>query len=104
MASGWFQSAFLLCSGAVALACQSPAAPHHPAKPAMPSSASSPSAKTFEEDVAFLSQHAPVKVLSSASGGGRAVSGQYQGRVMTSAVGAGKPSLGFINRNFIEAG
>lgn len=49
-------------------------------------------------------QHGQVKVLSAASGGRVAVSGQYQARVMTSAVGAGKPSLGFINRQFIEAG
>jgi hypothetical protein len=70
----------------------------------MPSPLASSSSKTFEEDVAFLSQHAQVKVLSSASGGRIAVSGQYQARVMTSAVGAGKPSLGFINRQFIEAG
>ena len=65
---------------------------------------SPPAARTFEQDVAFLSQHAPVKVLISPSGGRIAVSGQYQARVMTSAVGAGKPSLGFINRQFIEAG
>lgn len=32
------------------------------------------------------------------------MSSQYQGRVMTSAVGAGATSLGFINRQFIEAG
>jgi hypothetical protein len=63
-----------------------------------------PSAKTFEEDVAFLSQHGQIKVLSSASGGRIAVSSSYQARVMTSAVGAGKTSLGFINRKFIEAG
>ena len=70
----------------------------------MPSPSPPPSSKTFEEDVAFLSQHAPVKVLSAASGGRIAVSGQYQARIMTSAVGAGKASLGFINRQFIEAG
>jgi len=69
-----------------------------------PSQVPPSSAKTFEEDVAFLSQHGPVKVLSSANGGRIAVSSQYQARVMTSAVGAGKTSLGFINRKFIEAG
>ncbi|HKO47199.1 MAG TPA: DUF6786 family protein [Polyangiaceae bacterium] len=62
------------------------------------------SAKTFEEDVAFLSQHGQIKVLTGPNGGKIAVSGQYQARVMTSAVGAGKTSLGFINRQFIEAG
>jgi len=70
----------------------------------MPSALAPSSAKTFEEDVAFLSQHAKVVVLSSGSGGRIAVSSQYQARVMTSAVGEGKPSLGFINRKFIEAG
>jgi hypothetical protein len=60
--------------------------------------------KTFEEDVAFLSAHAHVRVLTSPSGGRVAISAAYQARVMTSAVGAGKPSLGFINRQFIEAG
>ncbi|MEI9942256.1 MAG: DUF6786 family protein [Pseudomonadota bacterium] len=69
----------------------------------MPSAPPQVSAKTFEEDVAFLSQHGPIKVLSSANGGRIAVSAQYQARVMTSAVGAGKGSLGFINRQFIEA-
>jgi len=67
-------------------------------------STTQPSARTFEEDVAFLKRHAEVKVLSSDQGGRIAVSSQYQGRVMTSAVGAGAASLGFINRAFIEAG
>ena len=104
MATGWFQSALLPCLSVFALACQSPTAPSNAAKPTMPSPSPPPSSKTFEEDVAFLSQHAPVKVLSAASGGRIAVSGQYQARIMTSAVGAGKASLGFINRQFIEAG
>jgi hypothetical protein len=70
----------------------------------MPSSSpASPSARTFEDDVAFLSQHGQVKVLTGRTGGRIAVSSSYQARVMTSAVGAGKPSLGFINRQFIEA-
>jgi len=106
MATGWFQSALVPFLSAFALACQSPAAPSSAAKPTMPSPSPAPSSstKTFEEDVKFLSQHGQVKVLSAASGGRIAVSSQYQARVMTSAVGAGKPSLGFINRQFIEAG
>ena len=60
-------------------------------------------AHTFEDDVAFLTRHAPLKVLTVPSGGRIAVSGAYQGRVMTSALGAGAQSLGFINRSFIEA-
>src|SRR6478609_6119347 len=105
MANGWIQGALLSFLSVSALACQSPAAPSTAAKPTMPSSPPpSSSSKTFEEDVAFLSRHAPVKVLASESGGRIAVSSQYQGRVMTSAVGAGATSLGFINRQFIEAG
>jgi hypothetical protein len=61
-------------------------------------------ARTFEEDVAFLQQHGTLEILSSESGGRVAVSGQYQARVMTSAVGATGRSLGFINRQFITAG
>ena len=68
--------------------------------PAPPSS----SPVSFDEDLAFLSKYGAVKVLSSANGGRIAVSGQYQARVMTSAVGAGGRSLGFINRKFIATG
>lgn len=68
--------------------------------PAPPSS----SPVSFDEDLAFLSKYGAVKVLSSANGGRIAISGQYQARVMTSAVGAGGRSLGFINRKFIAAG
>lgn len=69
-----------------------------------PESPRSASSQTFEADVAFLSRFAPVKVLSSKSGGRIAISPHYQARVMTSAIGANQPSLGFINRRFIESG
>jgi hypothetical protein len=69
--------------------------------PAPPPSSSPVS---FDEDLAFLSKYGAVKVLTGKNGGRIAVSGQYQARVMTSAVGAGGRSLGFINRKFIEAG
>jgi len=59
---------------------------------------------TFADDVAFLSRHAPIKILASPQGGRVAVSSTYQGRVMTSAVEPGGASLGFINRAFIERG
>jgi hypothetical protein len=72
--------------------------------PAPPPSSSSSSPVSFDEDLAFLSKYGAVKVLTAANGGRIAVSGQYQARVMTSAVGAGGRSLGFINRKFIEAG
>jgi hypothetical protein len=71
-----------------------------PAPPPSPS----PSPVSFDEDLAFLSKYGAVKVLTGANGGRIAVSDQYQARVMTSAVGAGGRSLGFINRKFIEAG
>ncbi len=105
MGSGWSRNVVLASLSALALSCRSPAAPSNAAKPTMPSPTATPplSARTFEEDVAFLSQHGPIKVLSSASGARIAVSSQYQARVMTSAVGPGKASLGFINRQFIEA-
>ena len=59
---------------------------------------------TFDDDLAFLGKHAAVKVLSAPNGARIAVSGAYQARVMTSALGAGSRSLGFINRKFIEDG
>ncbi len=52
----------------------------------------------------FLEKHGPLEILSSDSGGRIAISAQYQARVMTSAVGPGGRSLGFINRQFIAAG
>lgn len=67
--------------------------------------ATAASARRFEEDVEFLRQHgADVRVLESPFGGRIAVSGKYQGRVMTSALQPQGASLGFINRSFIEAG
>jgi hypothetical protein len=60
---------------------------------------------TFDDDVAFLSSHgADVLVLDTPSGGKLALSAKYQGRVMTSAVAAGAPSLGFVHRKFVAAG
>jgi hypothetical protein len=58
----------------------------------------------FASDVAFLSRFGPLKVLESPDGGRVAVSAQYQGRVMTSAVEPEGRSLGFVNRKFIEEG
>jgi len=61
--------------------------------------------RPFDDDVQFLNQHgAAVKVLEGAGGARIAVSGKYQGRIMTSALEAQGKSLGFINRAFIEAG
>jgi hypothetical protein len=61
--------------------------------------------RQFDEDVQFLNQHgAAVKVLEGAGGARIAISGKYQGRIMTSALETGGASLGFINRTFIEAG
>lgn len=72
---------------------------------AAPTAVAPPKAmRLFSEDVEFLSQHGPIKVLESPSGGRIAVSGKYQARVMTSAVAATGESLGFVNRGFIEQG
>jgi len=59
---------------------------------------------TFGEDVAFLSKHADVVVLSS--GDARvAVTPAFQGRVMTSTTGGDDgPSFGWLNYKVIEAG
>ena len=59
---------------------------------------------TFDDDLAFLAKHGALKVLSAPNGAKVAISSSYQGRVMTSALGPGGQSLGFINRQFIEAG
>lgn len=54
--------------------------------------------------MAFISKHAKVIVLEHESGGRVAISPTLQGRVMTSAVAAGGPGLGFVHRAFFEAG
>ena len=59
---------------------------------------------TFASDVAFLSRFGRLEILEAPGGGRIAVSGKYQGRVMTSAVAPGGQSLGFVNREFIEEG
>lgn len=58
----------------------------------------------FAADLSFLEQHGEVVVLEAPHGGVVAVSPKYQGRVMTSAVGRDGASLGYINRDFIQAG
>jgi hypothetical protein len=81
----------------VAMACVS-------AKPVRDPAAASEARVSFEDDVAFLTKHGDIDVLVGPSGGRVALSAQYQGRVMTSAVAAGSRSLGFVHRAFIEAG
>jgi hypothetical protein len=56
------------------------------------------------DDVKYLEAHGPVIQLETAEHGVIAISGKYQGRVMTSAVARDGRSLGYINRSFIEAG
>jgi hypothetical protein len=112
------------CFAVTVAACQTPApsappappvyepaiAPPQPTNSAVASSTLAPAPapkeamRRFSDDVEFLSKHGPIKVLESPSGGRIAVSGKYQARVMTSAVDATGPSLGFVNRNFIEQG
>jgi hypothetical protein len=92
-----------LTAFAATLACakaQSPAAPSS----ASPNATMSP---TFADDVAFLRRHgkgADFLVLESKAGARVLVSPKYQARVMTSAVAADAPSLGWVNRAFIEGG
>lgn len=62
------------------------------------------STPSFADDVAFLQRHGDVQLLQAPNGGRVALSAQYQGRVMTSAVAEDAPSLGWINRDFITAG
>ena len=59
---------------------------------------------TFDEDLAFLNAHGKTLVLGDPDGAKVALSAQYQGRVMTSAVSGSGRSLGWINRSFIESG
>jgi hypothetical protein len=95
----WWTSCPLL----VALACSStPKAASPVASPER--DPAMPTFTTFADDVAFLTKHGPVQVFESPGGGRVAVSAQYQGRVMTSAVEPAGRSLGFINRKFIEEG
>jgi hypothetical protein len=63
-----------------------------------------PAVPTFADDLAFLRKHGDVITLEAPTGGVIAVSAQYQGRVMTSAVGPDRIGLGYLNRDFIAAG
>ncbi len=65
---------------------------------------STEAAPTFADDLRFLKQHDAVQVLRAPGGARVALSAAYQGRVMTSAVAPEGRSLGWINRDFIEAG
>lgn len=76
-----------------------------PRTPVTPPEQESPSMRRFDDDVQFLNQHgAALQVLEAPSGARVAISGKYQARVMTSTFEAHGPSLGFVNRSFVEAG
>jgi len=60
--------------------------------------------ETFAHEVSFMRQHGDVQILEGPSGSQVALSAQYQGRVMTSAIEESAASLGWINHDFIEAG
>ncbi len=94
------------------LACQSPSPAPAPASSASAATSGRASSVaevraaepgSFAAELAFLRDHGDVRVLSGPHGALIAVSPTYQGRVMTSAVGSDQPSLGWINRAFIEA-
>jgi len=58
--------------------------------------------KTFADERAFLEKNGKVIVLEGDRGAKIALSAEYQGRVMTSAVSDTGRSLGWINHDFIE--
>jgi hypothetical protein len=86
--------------GACANRAPSPGAPVNSVK--AQDAASGP--RSFDDELAFLRAHGPVDVLEAPGGGVVAVSGRWQGRVMTSAVEPHGASLGFVHRAFFEAG
>jgi hypothetical protein len=63
-------------------------------------------APTFSDDLAFLQSHTDVIVLSDEDSHARvAIVPAWQGRVMTTTVGAGPgPSFGWVNRELIGSG
>lgn len=63
--------------------------------------ACSSNATSYGSDADFLREHTPVIEIVSGTGS-FLVCPELQGRVMTSAVGAGASSLGFVNRPAIE--
>src|SRR4051812_50161428 len=93
---------------AFALSCQAAPPAHSPAAsaanvqaPVMNSPASPPLiSHTFEEDVAFLSQHGPLKVLSGPTGGGLPAPGPYKARGVESAGGGGGRGAGGVESRF----
>jgi hypothetical protein len=69
-----------------------------------PLSTAAESPQRFAAEVDFLRLHGEVIVLQAGSEGVVAVSPQYQGRVMTSAVHPDSIGFGWINHDFIRSG
>jgi len=65
-----------------------------------------PKMPTFESDLAFLTQHTKIVILTGPQGTAKvAVAPVYQGRVMTSTTGGSDaPSFGWLGRAAIESG
>ncbi len=57
----------------------------------------------YAQDCSFLKQHTEVLELIGEGDSRVAVAPQFQGRVMTSSLGGGEQSFGWINRRFISA-
>jgi hypothetical protein len=93
-----------LSAGFIALPACRPGPVPSSSPPSRESTKAMASVTSFADDIALLSRHGHVFVLESPRGGRVAVSADYQGRVMTSAVEPNGPSLGFVNRSFIEQG
>jgi hypothetical protein len=58
---------------------------------------------TFADDLAFMEKFGKIVTLTGEGDAKVALSAEWQGRVMTTGVGAQGRSLGWINRSFIEA-
>lgn len=93
-----------LCPGGSAQSCER--RPGHSAMALCAAQDVMTAAPTFSDDLAFLRLHTDVLVLSDADNQARvAIVPAWQGRVMTSTVGADPgPSFGWVNRELIASG
>jgi hypothetical protein len=94
-----------LCPGGLAQSCKRRPG-HFPAMALREAKAVVTAAPTFSDDLAFLQLHTDVIVLSDEESQARmAIVPAWQGRVMTTTVGADPgPSFGWVNRDLIGSG
>src|ERR1700744_5441877 len=93
-----------LCPGGSAQSCER--RPGHSTMAQCGAKAVMTAAPTFSDDLEFLRLHTEVIVLSDEDNQARvAIVPAWQGRVMTSTVGADPgPSFGWVNRDLIGSG